>query len=151
MSGNILFPIDLNHESSWEPVLPIAIELSRTRGDTLHVMTVVPKLKSGPGLPSGADFGEKVPSLDEYNKQLKQAMERELGKFVKERVPDDVDAQEIVGMGSVYRQILEAASGFKADLIVMSGYRPSLQSFLLGTNAERVARHAECSVYIVRP
>jgi len=96
-------------------------------------------------------YRENVPSLDEYNQRLKQAMEQELDKFVQERVPDDIDAKEIVGMGSVYRQILDVASRIKADLIVMSGYRPSLQSFLLGTNAERVARHAECSVYIVRP
>ena len=151
MARNILFPIDLNHESSWVPVLPVAVELARTREATLHVMTVVPKLRSGPGLPSGVDFGEEVPSLDEYNRKLREAMEKELGRFVVERVPDDVDAKKIVGMGSVYRQILDAASRVKADLVVMSGYRPSLQTFLLGTNAERVARHADCSVYIVRP
>lgn len=148
---NILFPIDLNHESSWKPVLPVAVELARSRDASLHVMTVVPKLKGTPGLPSGADFGENVPSLEEYNRRMQEAMEQELARFVQEEVPDDIRVEKVVGVGSVYRQILQVSEDIDANLIVMSGYRPSLQSFLLGTNAERVARHAGCSVYIVRP
>jgi|AntDeeMetagen681_2_1112603.scaffolds.fasta_scaffold00696_5 nucleotide-binding universal stress UspA family protein len=147
----ILFPIDLDHDSSWKPVLPVAVELARAREATLHVMTVVPKLKRTPGLPSGADFGENVPSIEEYNRTMREAMEQELGRFIADEVPDDVTVEKVVGVGSVYRQILQVAEDTDANLIVMSGYRPSLQSFLLGTNAERVTRHAGCSVYIVRP
>lgn len=151
MSHNILFPIDLEHESSWKPVLPIAVELARARAATLHVMEVVPQIKGAPGLPASRDFGESVPSLEDYNRKLKEAAAREVEQFVREHVPADVETKHFVSVGSIYRQILEAANAVHADLIVMSAYRPSLRSFLLGTTAERVARHADCSVYIVRP
>jgi len=147
----ILFPIDLNHESSWKPALPVAVELARARDATLHVMTVVPKLRGTPGLPSGVDFGEDVPPLEEYNRRMKESMEQEIDRFIQDEIPDDIRVEKVVAMGSVYRQILQVSEDIDANLIVMSGYRPSLQSFLLGTNAERVARHAGCSVYIVRP
>ena len=37
-----------------------------------------------------------------------------------------------------------------ADLIVMASHRPELKDFLLGPNAARVVRHANCSVLVVR-
>ncbi|WP_048308700.1 universal stress protein [Halomonas sp. PR-M31] len=151
MSGNILCPVALNHKSSWQPVLPVAIELTRTRGATLHLVTVIPKLKSSLGLPSGPDYGEDVLALDEYNKKMKKAMEQEMEVFIEEHFPDDLHVARTVATGHVDRCVLEVASRIRAQLIVMSGYSPSLRSFLLGTSAERIMRHAKCSVYIVRP
>lgn len=151
MAGNILVPVDLNHKRTWQPVLPVAVELARARGAALHLMTVVPKLSSGSGLPSGADYGENVPALDDYNRKMKKMMEREMEAFIKSYLPEDVTVKSQVAMGSVYRRVLDAASKLKVQLIIMSGYSPTLRSFLLGTSAERIARHAHCSIYIVRP
>lgn len=152
MIKNILFPIDLEHESSWRPVLPTAVEISRGHKARLHIMTVAPRLHGAPGLPSPADFGQKGPTLEEYNDSVLKAAEKRLDTFVKENVPDEVATSRIVVSGiSAYREILDAARNIPADLIIMSAYRPSLKSFLLGTTAERVVRHADCSVYVVRP
>ena len=47
--------------------------------------------------------------------------------------------------------ILESAAEWRADLIVLGSHgRKGLQRFLLGSVAEFVARHADCSVEIVR-
>jgi nucleotide-binding universal stress UspA family protein len=47
--------------------------------------------------------------------------------------------------------ILEISSEWPADLIVVGSHgRKGLQKFLLGSVAESVARHARCSVLIVR-
>jgi nucleotide-binding universal stress UspA family protein len=35
-------------------------------------------------------------------------------------------------------------------MIVMASHRPELKDYLLGPNAARVVRHAECSVLVVR-
>jgi UDP-N-acetylmuramate: L-alanyl-gamma-D-glutamyl-meso-diaminopimelate ligase len=37
-----------------------------------------------------------------------------------------------------------------ADLIVIGSHRPAMSTYLLGSNAKTVARHATCSVLIVR-
>ena len=46
--------------------------------------------------------------------------------------------------------ILDLAEKIGADLIVMASHRPELKDYLLGPNAARVVRHAECSVMVVR-
>jgi nucleotide-binding universal stress UspA family protein len=47
--------------------------------------------------------------------------------------------------------ILDIAAESRADLIVVGSHgRKGLKKFLLGSVAESVARHAQCSVFIVR-
>ncbi len=67
-------------------------------------------------------------------------------------VPDGVNAEGgiVVENGTVYREIVEAAKDLNIDDIVMGAHRPSLSDYLLGPNSARVARHAGCSVTVVR-
>ena len=64
--------------------------------------------------------------------------------------PNDVTIQHIVGHGSIYQEILSCAKKIGADLIVMASHRPELEDYLIGPNASRVTRHANCSVMVVR-
>jgi nucleotide-binding universal stress UspA family protein len=53
--------------------------------------------------------------------------------------------------GEARNAILEVAAEWRADLIVLGSHgRKGLQRFLLGSVAESVSRHADCSVEIVR-
>ena len=53
--------------------------------------------------------------------------------------------------GDAKSTILQAAKEWRADLIVLGSHgRKGLEHFLLGSVAEAVARHAGCSVEIVR-
>ena len=53
--------------------------------------------------------------------------------------------------GNPKSEILDAAEKWKADLIVLGSHgRTGLERFLLGSVSEAVARHAHCSVEIVR-
>ncbi len=140
MFNRILLPIDLNHDSSSQKALPTAIELAKTSGASLHVLTVLP------------DFGMSIISQyfpEGYEKQVAEKALEELRDFAKKHVPDDIDVQHIVGEGTVYQIILKIAEEIDADLIVMDSRRPELQDYLLGPNAARVVRHADCSVLIV--
>jgi nucleotide-binding universal stress UspA family protein len=55
-----------------------------------------------------------------------------------------------VGHGSIYAEILRASRDAGADLIVMASHRPEMKDYLIGANAARVVRHADCSVLVVR-
>lgn len=56
-----------------------------------------------------------------------------------------------VELGDIREVILDAAAEWQADLVVMGSHgRRGVQRFLLGSVAEYVARHAQCSVEIVR-
>ncbi len=141
MYQNILFPVDLNQESSWQKALPTAVENCNAFGATLHVLNVVPDFGSalvGSYFPEG--FEEKA--LEGAREQLRD--------FVGQHVPDGVDVQHIVGCGTVYEEILRVAREIKADLILLAAHRPELKDYLLGPNASRVVRHFEGSVLVVR-
>ena len=56
-----------------------------------------------------------------------------------------------VELGNVKSKILDTAETWRADLIVLGSHgRTGLERFLMGSLAEGVARHAHCSVEIVR-
>ena len=60
-------------------------------------------------------------------------------------------AETAVEVGDVRERILDSASEWRADLIVLGSHGTrGLQRFLLGSVAEFVARHAKCSVQIIR-
>jgi nucleotide-binding universal stress UspA family protein len=60
-------------------------------------------------------------------------------------------AETAVEAGDVRECILDAAAEWHADLIVVGSHgKRGIQRFLLGSVAEFVARHAKCSVQIIR-
>jgi nucleotide-binding universal stress UspA family protein len=60
-------------------------------------------------------------------------------------------AQTAVEVGDVRESILDSATEWHADLIVLGSHgKRGIQRFLLGSVAEFVARHARCSVTIIR-
>lgn len=141
MYSRILLAIDLNDQTSWEKALPTAIELCRMSKGKLQLLTVVP------------DFGMSIVGQyfpKGYEKGVSEKVMVALKDFAKENVPDDIQVQSTVGEGSVYEVILDVAEKRKSDLIVVSAFRPDLKDFLLGPNAARVVRHANCSVLVIR-
>jgi nucleotide-binding universal stress UspA family protein len=60
-------------------------------------------------------------------------------------------ADTAVEVGDVRESIIDAATQWGADLIVVGSHgQRGIRRFLLGSTAEFVARHASCSVEIVR-
>ncbi|MDP6346567.1 MAG: universal stress protein [Alphaproteobacteria bacterium] len=141
MFKDILLSIDLTEESAWRKALPLALDMCRDGGGKLHVLNVVP------------DFGMSIVSQyfpEGYEKEMADKALANLRDFVKQHVPDDFTVQHIVGEGTVYEVILKIAGEIGADLIVVASHRPELKDYLLGPNAARVVRHADCSVLVVR-
>jgi universal stress protein F len=86
----------------------------------------------------------------DYEAQLVPKAKAALEEFVSAGVPAEVPVHQVVAYGSVYKEILRVAAAIPADLIVMAAHRPQPGDFLIGSNAERVARRAPCSVLLVR-
>ncbi|MDO6962706.1 universal stress protein [Rhizobium alvei] len=60
------------------------------------------------------------------------------------------EAKIQVRVGSSAREILAAAEDLGADLIIIASHRPDFSNYLLGATADRVVRHAKCSVLVDR-
>jgi nucleotide-binding universal stress UspA family protein len=141
MYKHILVPVDLDGSYDWEHTLPMAIGLARAHGGKLHIMTVVPEFGMsivGQFFPGG------------FEKEVATKILATLKERTKEVVPEDLSVQNIVSEGSVYESIIRMSKQTTADLIVIGAHRPELRDYLLGPNAARVVRHADCSVLVVR-
>ena len=52
--------------------------------------------------------------------------------------------------GTTYSEILAEAEAWGADVIVVGSHRPSMSTYLLGSNAKTIVRHAKCPVLVAR-
>ena len=147
---NYLAAIDLADEEFREPILRTAVEIATgIEGARLYLMTVIP------GIPAGLDAryairGEMRGSVDYPLKEWKDAAAKRLGEMAVNHIPKEMRAGVVVRNGTIYREIVEAAKDLDIKQIVMGAHRSSLSDFLLGPNASRVARHAGCTVTVVR-
>ena len=141
MFKDILLPIDLGDVESSRKAVSTAIELSRTEGARLHLLCVVPGF-------SMSIVSQYFPEGFE-EKSLAEAA-RQLDDFIAKNIPSEITGRAVVANGTVYEEILRTAGEIGCDVIVMASHRPALKDYLLGPNAARVVRHANCSVLVVR-
>jgi nucleotide-binding universal stress UspA family protein len=141
MYKSILLSVDLNHERSWKHALPAALELSKSLGAELHLVTVVPGINM-------ALVGTFLP--EDFEKQALQKAGETLHAFAMKHIPDGVRGKSHVAHGEVRQEILKAADTLKCDLIVMAPHRRGLQDILIGPNTDYVAHHAKQSVLVIR-
>ncbi|KJF73288.1 universal stress protein [Agrobacterium arsenijevicii] len=58
--------------------------------------------------------------------------------------------QHEIRSGAPAREIIAAAEEHKADLIIIASHMPDFTNYFIGATADRVVRHAKCSVLIDR-
>lgn len=135
----ILVSIDLGEDSSWKEALPTAVDQAQHADGELHIVTVVP---------------EEPPQLawlpKDYSIKMISHANSQLAKLIETNVPKDMRAELHVCQGTIYSEIVKLAKDIGIDLIVMASHRPELKDYLLGPNAARVVRHAECPVLVIR-
>ena len=145
----ILVPIDLEHKSTWAKALPTGVDQAKMMKGEVWLMTVVPHMVSGLDW-RYAIRGEEHGSIDYDIKDFVAQAEARMQEIAKEQIPKEVFGGIIAAHGTIYEKIVDAANEIDAEIIVMAAHRPSLADYLLGPNTARVARHARCSVQIVR-
>jgi len=88
-----------------------------------------------------------APELEDQKKPALELVER----IASELRSAGFTVDTAVEVGDIRERILDSAAEWGADLIVVGSHgRRGVQRFLLGSVAEFVARHAKCSVEIVR-
>ncbi|CAD7027861.1 universal stress protein [Pseudorhizobium endolithicum] len=55
-----------------------------------------------------------------------------------------------VRQGAPARELLTAAAEHDADLIILASHKPDFSNYFLGATADRIVRHAQCSVLVDR-
>ena len=147
---NYLAAIDLEDETLSAGVIEKTVQMATGVPDArVYLMTVIPGIT--PGIDQRyAIRGEMGGSTEYPLQQWKDDAAKELQEIANKTVPEAMQGGVVVENGTVYREIVEAAKDLDIEHIVMGAHRPSLADFLLGPNSARVARHAGCTVTVVR-
>ena len=140
MFRTILVPIDIDDVETSRPALDRAVALAEASSGTLRVIYVRSLVP--------VSFMEFVPP--NFDTAQQQEAETRLAAVVQSiRLPKE-RVSSVVTMGGIYHDVLQEAEKIGADLIVVGSHRPTMATYLMGSNAATIVRHAKCSVLVVR-
>jgi universal stress protein F len=136
----ILVPVDLADVTVARPALDAAVALAKVSDGALRVINVRSLMP--------VTYLEYVPA--DFDATARIEAENELKALAAGLALPRDRITTVTRIGSVYGEVLEEAKMCKADLIVIGSHRPSMATYLIGSNANNVVRHATCSVLVVR-
>jgi nucleotide-binding universal stress UspA family protein len=142
----ILVPTDYSDNA--KAALDTAARLAAELGSELRVAHVRPRSAvreavKGGMLASGDDDAAIA-------RKLREKHEKTLDEFVAAAGLDAVVVERVVLAGDPAHEVIAYARANAVDLIVMGRRGVTLADVMLGSVAERVVRHADCPVLIVK-
>jgi nucleotide-binding universal stress UspA family protein len=138
MFKTILVPVDVDDPGTWEGSIPVARTLAQSFAAKVTLCSI---------LQNAQVVTEAQWSTVAY-RQLIDVTESRLRLLAREVYGREIDV--LVGEGSISAGIIALADTIAADLILLSSHRPGMPDHLFSAHAARVARHAKCSVLLVR-
>ncbi len=135
MPSSIVIPVAIDHE----PLVARKIELARQLLAPGGRITLVTVLEAVPGF--AAEF-VTVKMENHLSNKIMANLKTAAGDAT------DIDCKVITGKPGL--RIAEFADEIGADLIIVGAHHPSATDYFLGSTASRIARRANCSVYIMR-
>lgn len=140
MFEKILIPLDLTEPELTRQALDEALAIARPTSARLRLVNVQ-------SLVPVAFIDYIPPNFDE---ELRSSAEQELADVAEKLDYPKERVTTVVRFGAIYPEVLAEAEDWGADLIVLSSHRPAMSTYLLGSNAKTIVRHAKCSVLVVR-
>ncbi|MBA1157900.1 universal stress protein [Microvirga mediterraneensis] len=140
MFKTILVPVDLGEVDQAQPAIDKAVELANASGGSLrliYVRAIVP-----------VTYMEFMPPT--FDDEQQGESEKKLAELAARVALPAERVSAVVRLGSVYNEVLDEAEKTGADLVVIGSHRPTMATYLLGSNAATIVRHAKCSVLVVR-
>lgn len=141
MYKSILIPIDLEHVEMFPRAVEVALQLIDTDGGKIHSL-YVDQAKA-----HGIAFAQ-LPK--EITAQAQQETKAVVHSIFKQHVPEALRGSCHIRRGVVYDEILEEEKRVNPEVILIAAGKPGVSSYLLGSNAEKVLRHAQGSVFVIR-
>lgn len=135
MYKNILVPVifDELHDTQASYLAARALADEEANFTVLHVMESIPSYAASQ-IP--AELLAK--SRSEVEKNLKQSARALPG------------ASAVLVSGHAGRLIVDYATENEIDCIVIASHTPGIENIFLGSTADKVVRHAKCSVHVIR-
>ncbi len=141
----ILVPTDFSKFS--DNALKQAVEMAKQNKAKIYLFHVINLVQQ-----CSVDYCLDTGTVEDIEQQSMRSSQDMMQKQIRRVVKSsDVDIVSDVQKGTPYQEILKEQEDKKMDLIVIATHgRTGLIGHLLGNVAEKVARHAKCSVFLVR-
>jgi nucleotide-binding universal stress UspA family protein len=140
MFKKLLVPVDLGDDAMAKASLSAALKLAEPWGAEVRLLHVRPIMPS--------TYLEYVPA--DFEGIEKARAKEDLAALAGKLGLPAAKVSTAVRSGGVYHEVLAEADECKADLIVVSSHWPTLATYLVGSHATNIVRHAHCSVLVVR-
>lgn len=140
MFRSILVPVDLAEPAVAQPAIDAAADLAMKSDGRIRLVTVRSLLP--------VTYMEYVPA--DFDASSKAECEAALNAIAAGVALPRDRVSVSVKIGSVYSEVLDEAKTWGADLIVVGSHRPGMATYLLGSNATTIVRHATSSVLVIR-
>jgi nucleotide-binding universal stress UspA family protein len=138
--NSILVPVDIAEPETAGPAIERAVDLAHASGGSIRLVYVRSILP--------VTYMEFIPP--HFDDKQQTECEQKLAALAAGIALPKSRVSSVVHLGSVYNEVLKEANRTKADIIVVGSHHPSMTSYLLGSNAATIVRHASCSVLVVR-
>ncbi|MDX5627343.1 MULTISPECIES: universal stress protein [unclassified Brenneria] len=142
MYKTILVPVDIEEDELTRNALAHVVTLAKLSDATVHLFHALPDASA---FLSAYSFGIK-----EFKNEAVVKADEKLESLIK---TIDLPASRLsfsVSFGTPRDEVLQLAEEIDADLIVVGSRRPDVKTYLLGSNAAAIVRHAKTSVLVVR-
>jgi nucleotide-binding universal stress UspA family protein len=140
--GTILVPVDFS--AACIKALKYAAAFAEQFGAKLILLHVIEPVAT-------PDFIASSPLIMEAGKLVRISQKKLEGLAKKHAIKPALIERVVVRRGTPFNEISNAARELGADVIVISTHgHTGLRHLLLGSTTERVVRHADCPVFVVR-
>lgn len=136
MYKKIIVPVDCGQLDKGEKILRKAASLLDAGGEII-LLTVVEDMPGYLAIDLPVDV-------------IEGAIKDGKAKLVEIKEKTGIEARVEIRSGAPAREILAAAGEHSADLIIIASHIPDLANYFIGATADRVVRHAKCSVLVDR-
>ncbi|AGB82041.1 Universal stress protein G [Serratia rubidaea] len=138
----ILVPVDLEEPQLTDKAIKHVEYLAKASGAKVHLFHALPDASA---FVTAYSFGIK-----EFENQAEVNAIDKLKNIIAEMELPLERLSYTISFGSPRDEVLQLADDIGADLIVVGSRRPSVKTYLLGSNAAAIVRHAKTSVMVVR-
>lgn len=136
MYRKIIVPIEIGNIDKGEKILRKAASLLDAGGEII-VLNVVEDVPTYVAVELPVSIVEDA---------MKDGRERLEGLVVRTGIPATVEIRN----GPPANGILSTAESYGADLIIVASHVPDFSNYFIGATADRIVRHAKCSVLVDR-
>lgn len=140
MFKKILVPIDVAEPELGGLGVGVAAQIAALDAGQVRLIHVVLDLPFGLGVLLPPDLSKELETKARLSLREMAAKSEMPGGRV----------STIVRAGVAYHEVLAEARAWEADLVIVGSRNPSSGPDLLGSNAEKIVRHADCSVLVTR-